>query len=576
MNKKILLGMFSLLGLFSLASCGDTAKTTVTKTEEVKVDYFDNQPIYDEANPTAVYDHYFSNKLRFSQTGTTVNKNKKGELAGDFIKDGVARLALKSYTDGDTAVFYLNQYNSSATSDTFTVQGKTYPYVTIRFLGIDTPESTSSIDPWGKAASKFGKELLKNAAGIIVDASQLETDATTKYEDRKDSNGTRWLGLVWYCPKGGNPEDLTQYRSYQLDLIEECYTFATSFKDNRYSYTADKTTEPILYTRYKEVKNIRTGEVEKRYGSLTLNELFYEAGNRMERTGKVLRIQGETDPNFDYSKEPTVLTITEALKNITENPESNYMTRGTYVQLTGVITRFVGTNLYIMDREGTPLYIYMGIDGNSIDSMFKQGDTISIRGRLCSYGGQYQMSGVVFKSSTFKKLTGDDAIPMPEAINLDEVIAGNVKDADGNSITYNVDYIKSILGKLVTYTFTVNSGASLSLSKDSSYSLTDTKVIPGLEDITTSYDENKLQVRINGTLAPGYDFTEFASYKQGSTMNGSAKGGKYKVTGIMSIYLEDDYTKEEVYPSYQIVVGNRIVVDNGDGTTTVVSEIEKQ
>jgi hypothetical protein len=59
-------------------------------------------------------------------------------------------------------------------------------------------------------------------------------------------------------------------------------------------------------------------------------------------------------------------------------------------------------------------------------------------------------------------------------------------------------------------------------------------------------------------------------------MNGSANGGTYKVTGIMSIYLEDDYTKAEVNPSYQIVVGNRPIVDNGDGTTTVVNEIVKQ
>lgn len=575
MNKKLIAGLFSLVGLFTIASCGEGEKTTVTPTEEAPEVYFDNQVTYDESNPTAVYDHYFSNQLTFASTGTTVNKNKKGELAGDFIKDGVARLALKSYTDGDTAVFYLNQYNASATSDTFTVAGKTYPYVTIRFLGIDTPESTSSIDPWGKAASKYGKELLKNAAGIIVDASQLETDASTKYSDRKDSNGTRWLGLVWYCPKGGDPEDLSQYRSYQLDLIEECYTFATSFKDNRFGYTADKSKEPILYTRYKEATD-KTGAVEKRYGSLKLDELFYEAGNRMERTGKVLRIQGETDPNFDYSKTPTVLTITEALKNIQDNPESNYMTRGTFVQLSGVITRFVGTNLYIMDREGTPLYIYMGIDGNSIDSMFKQGDTISIRGRLCSYGGQYQMSGVEFKSSTFKKLTGEDAIPMPEPIDLDAVKAGTATDADGNAIVYNVDYIKSILGKPVTYTLTVAAGASLSMSKDSSFSLTDTVVIPGLEGIVKDYDEDKLQVRINGTLAPGYAFTDFGTYKKGSTMNGSANGGTYKVTGIMSIYLEDDYTKAEVNPSYQIVVGNRPIVDNGDGTTTVVNEIVKQ
>ena len=144
------------------------------------------------------------------------------------------------------------------------------------------------------------------------------------------------------------------------------------------------------------------------------------------------------------------------------------------------------------------------------------------------------------------------------------------------AIVYNVDYIKSILGQPVTYTLTVAAGASLSMSKDSSFSLTDTVVIPGLEGIVKDYDEDKLQVRINGTLAPGYAFTDFGTYKKGSTMNGSANGGTYKVTGIMSIYLEDDYTKAEVNPSYQIVVGNRPIVDNGDGTTTVVNEIVKQ
>ena len=124
MNKKLIAGLFSLVGLFTIASCGEGEKTTVTTTEEAPEVYFDNQVTYDESNPTAVYDHYFSNQLTFASTGTTVNKNKKGELAGDFIKDGVARLALKSYTDGDTAVFYLT--NAKATFYSFVSEPEVY------------------------------------------------------------------------------------------------------------------------------------------------------------------------------------------------------------------------------------------------------------------------------------------------------------------------------------------------------------------------------------------------------------------------------------------------------------------
>ena len=144
MNKKIKIGLVALLGAFSLASCSSSEAKTKETTEQTI--YFDNQVTYDESNPTAVYDHYFSNQLTLSDTGTSVSKNKNGELAGDFIKDGIARMALKSYTDGDTAVFYLDYFDSSATKDTYTVSGKTYPYVTIRFLGVDTPESIASFN----------------------------------------------------------------------------------------------------------------------------------------------------------------------------------------------------------------------------------------------------------------------------------------------------------------------------------------------------------------------------------------------------------------------------------------------
>ena len=293
--KKRKLGIISLslLALLSLASCNENSTITTKPSTPIATTSPTSSPTikptttfptsttyinpgaayYDKpANPEKPYDHYFSNKLSLADLNPTIGRNSNGELEGSFIKDGIAKLTLKSITDGDTAVFYLN----NGEEDSYTVKGKKYNYVTIRFTGIDTPESTSSIDPWGKAASNRCKELLKNAEGIIVDALDViqDNEIERNYSNRVDSNGTRWLGLIWYCPKGGDPKDLHDYRSYQLDMIEECYTESVHFNSSRYAYFTDKKAEPILYSRYDTVTDSISGEVTKRYGSLTLSELF--------------------------------------------------------------------------------------------------------------------------------------------------------------------------------------------------------------------------------------------------------------------------------------------------------------
>lgn len=509
MKKKLLLIFLFIFSLFAITSCEKEVEDEV---------FFDNIPTYT--------DHYFSDKVRLSDTGTTVKKNSEGLLAGDFIKDKIARVAPKSITDGDTAVFHLNVFETNAAEDSYTSPiGNSYSYLTVRFLGIDTPESTSSIDAWGKAASNYAKELLINAEGIIIDAT--DCDSEIRPDARLDSNGSRWLALVWYCPQGGNPEDLSQYRLYQLDIIEECYSHYTgAISTNRIAYTATNSNEPILYSRYTET-----------YGSISISNILFEAELRM--TELKLKIHGQKDPNFDYSKDPTVTTITEALANISDldNP-NNYMLRGTLVQLTGVILRYIGNNIYLQDKEGSAIYVYMGIEGNSIESLYKVGDTISIQGRLCEYGGQYQMSGVVFKSTSFKKVEGEDAVAMPEPIEL----TGNETTSD----------FKNLLGKLVTTEITISSLGKL--SKDGSYTLSDYDW--EISDLVGETDYDSLSVRVNGSLAPGYDRD---SFKIGQT---------YKVTGILGVYSEMDLQKDENFPSYQIVPGNRAVVDG-----EVVSEI---
>ncbi len=522
MKKKLLLCSLLTLSLGVLASCQQTNSNSNSISEEEVVDPKD---LLDEV-PTEI-DHYFSNKISFADLGVS--------LTDKFMQNKVAKLQLKSVTDGDTAVFYL----SGGEQDNYTnVLGRSYGYLTVRFLAIDTPESTSSIAPWGKKASKYVKDLLKNSKSVIVDASSIDTEGmsvtdTFKSGIRLDSNGTRWLGMIWYCPKDKDDNDLSNFRSLQLDVIEECYSSYTgNLGGNQFVYTANPETEPKLYERYKDT-----------YGSMTLSEVLLEADVR-SRTLEVRKTGNQLDDNYDYSKNPQEATIKDAYDHWDEW-ESN----AKFLQLTGVITRFIGNNFYFQDGNGYPLYVYMGIEGKSINSMFQVGDTISIRGRLATYGGQKQMTDIVWAKETFVKVTDANLkVAMPEPINLGTKTIYSQKELDDN------------IGKLVTIELTADGVGNT--SKDGSYTLYASETVSELTAANYQYD--KLSVRVNGSLAPGYDNEEMSTYWE--------KGSKYVVTGILAIYGEDDYTKEQNFPSYQITVGNRNVINNDELESEIVKK----
>lgn len=78
-------------------------------------------------------------------------------------------VTLNKCVDGDTAWFNINGEKIKA-----------------RFLAIDTPESTNEIEPYGKEASEFTCNLLKNAKKI-----EIEYDKNSDKFDKYDRH------LVW-------------------------------------------------------------------------------------------------------------------------------------------------------------------------------------------------------------------------------------------------------------------------------------------------------------------------------------------------------------------------------------------
>ncbi len=194
----------------------------------------------------------------------------------NFIADGVGEVSLERCIDGDTAVFSENGIS-----------------FTVRFLGIDTPESTYKFDPWGKAASYFTCEKLENATTIV-----LEWDVGA--ETRTDGND-RYLSWVWY-----------DGRLLNLELVEEALTGS------------------------------------KGVGGLKYENTFYQAEFKTQDTDR--RIWGETDPDFDYSLEGVQITIEE----LVTNPE---LYVGQKVVIRGIVTRTIGQHPYLQDGDyGIYLY----------------------------------------------------------------------------------------------------------------------------------------------------------------------------------------------------------------------------
>ncbi|MBQ1232362.1 MAG: thermonuclease family protein [Clostridia bacterium] len=91
-----------------------------------------------------------------------------------------------------------------------------------RYLGINTPESTGIIEPWGKKASNYTKETLSKATSIIIESDNDKWNA--------DSTGGRYLVWVWY-----KTAEMTEYRNLNLEILQQGLAFGSNAADNAYS-----------------------------------------------------------------------------------------------------------------------------------------------------------------------------------------------------------------------------------------------------------------------------------------------------------------------------------------------------
>lgn len=254
---------------------------------------------------------------------------------GTFTKK--QEVTVKNFVDGDTVHFHVPE--SVMPGGVFKA----------RFLAINTPESTGKIEPYGKAASNYTKEALKNAESIIIESDTAEWNA--------DSTGNRYLVWVWY-----KTAEMSEYRNLNLEILQNGLAIASNTNNNI-------------------------------YGSICTSAL--DQARRL----KLNVFSGQKDPDF-YDGAAVELTLKELRTNI-----ESY--RDILVAFNCVITSNSNNTVYVeqYDPETEMYYgisIYYGNSGIGGDGLkiLSIGNEARIVGKVQYYetGATWQISGLKYRA----------------------------------------------------------------------------------------------------------------------------------------------------------------------------------
>ncbi len=262
----------------------------------------------------------------------------KNLVSSDGI--GVAQL-IGDTTDGDTTTFTLVESGST---------------ITVRYQGVDTPESTSGVEKWGKAASKFTNERLHAATQIVLES------ASGGVPD-KDSVGQRSLCYVWY------KTEKDDFKCLNLELVE-----------NGYSKNKESS-EKAYYTYFQKAEKFARGIELRVFSKLD-------------------------DPLYDTKIEDI------SLKDLQENP-TNYKDSMRVRVIAYVSDRTTSSSgsvtLTIAQYDAGAVYtlkLFAGYSDDSASNM-RVGDLYHIVGFLQERDSAWQISGVTLESGIGAKKTED-------------------------------------------------------------------------------------------------------------------------------------------------------------------------
>lgn len=364
MNKKLRNWLLLPVSVFLLSGCnggggGTSVEPKCTTLTDVNA-----------LLPTPVTDSF-----KFAQANDLEGKRFAGNEGEQY--DHIGLVTLRSCTDGDTANFIQDDYRD---------EDRNYITIKLRFLGVNTPESTAKVEPWGKKASLFTKKVLTDAQAD-ADANHTKNicliNSVGPFEER-DSSGNRWMGFIWY-----RPTHTADWRLLNLEIVEQAYSRNQLFTDDPSGFCDYRTKFEAVESKYVECK---------------------------------YRVFGTPDPDFDYTEKTYEYSLWKIVNDY-DNIGINDETGGSGVQLivTALVVAIQGDNMFLRDivhdaeQEDDKLqglYAYSGFN-SSVCSLLQNASTaLGMDGtgvgvvarfycRATMYGGNVQLSDV--KSSTTGK-----------------------------------------------------------------------------------------------------------------------------------------------------------------------------
>ena len=299
----------------------------------------------DELLPTPITD-----SLKFAQANELEGKTFAGH--NENAVDHVGYVSLKTCTDGDTANF---------TQDSYVDEFGTPVSIKTRFLGVNTPESTAKVEPWGKKASLFTKHVLEDAQ---ADADAKSTDSKKVYNialinhpsptsfEIKDSSGGRWLAFIWYRPTSD-----ADWRLLNLEIVEQGFSRNQLFTD-----------DPVC--NYRE---------------------YFEAADTKNTECKY-RVYGEIDEGYDYEEKTYEFSLWKIINDFENIGISDSGSSGVVLCVTALVVGIQGDNMFLRD---------LLLDKEQVE----KGDT-KLAGLYCYAGYNSSVCSILQKASTRDGMDG--------------------------------------------------------------------------------------------------------------------------------------------------------------------------
>lgn len=335
----------------------------------------------------------------------------------NFITDGIGAVTLKTGIDGDTSHFY--------DSDGTTI-------IKARYNGIDTPESTGQIQPWGAAAKHFTTGNLEKAKTIVLESEDPTAAA------KKDSTGTRYLSFVWYSEKENAA--IADLKLLNLYIVQEGYSAAKGISGSKYQ------------------------------------EAFTDAD--LQAQVEKLHIWSDSkDPDYNYSDpvECDLQLIGEKkIKKTGETAYTDFDWENSKVTIIGIVSAVRGTDCWIEETFSNELSANKSkVYGMYIFTMYKSyvpllhtGNEVQCTGTITSYAGNYQLVDVYWsltssEADDIKLISKNNTVP--EVVVASSEISKNSATGDDylNVVVTLSDSVYATGAKVTTTTSGFTIGAYL-------------------------------------------------------------------------------------------------------------------